>query len=204
VTSRSARPSRKPTKAALLPGLLIFTEGLATEPSYLTEWYRRRRDRVRVTISDFHGSPLQMVEEAVRFREADLKAERKGKGRSYDEIWCVFDVDEHPKIPEAKALATKNSISVAISNPCIELWFILHFQDQSTFIDRGAAQRLSAELLNAAGKRLSPTACVQLIDSYQVAAKRAKALSVLHKGNGSPIGENPSSDMWKIVNSICR
>ncbi len=204
MSARSARPTRKPSRIALLPSLLIFTEGVATETSYVTHLYRRYRDRVRVTISDFHSHPLQMVQEAIRCREADLKAERKGKGRSYDEVWCLFDVDEHPKIPEARALASQNQISLGISNPCIELWFILHFQDQQTWIDRFAAQKAAGELLGIDGKRLPLDICEKLDELFPAAARRAKALDAWHEGNGSPDGENPSSSVWKIVESIRR
>jgi len=53
----------------------------------------------------------------------------------------VFDVGEHPKLPEALDLARRHEIAVAISNPCIELWFLLHFERQMAFIGRWDAQR---------------------------------------------------------------
>jgi hypothetical protein len=46
-----------------------------------------------------------------------------------DEVWCVFDVDEHPKLAEARDQANANGIQLAVSNPCFELWLLLHFQE---------------------------------------------------------------------------
>ena len=37
------------------------------------------------------------------------------------EVWCVFDIDEHPKVLEASQQAMDNGLKVAISNRCFEL-----------------------------------------------------------------------------------
>jgi hypothetical protein len=58
----------------------------------------------------------------------------------YDEVWCVFDIDEHPFVPETKRQARDNEISTAISNPCFELWIRLHFQDRRAHIERAQVQ----------------------------------------------------------------
>jgi len=44
-------------------------------------------------------------------------------------------------ISGAKQQARDNQIHTAISNPCFELWMLVHFQDQSALIDRVHAQR---------------------------------------------------------------
>ena len=76
--------------------------------------------------------PKTLVERAVAMkREAALEAKRKkDENLKYDQVWCVFDIDEHPFVPEAKQQARDNGIEVAISNPCFELWALLHFRDQ--------------------------------------------------------------------------
>ena len=44
---------------------------------------------------------------------------------------CVFDVDNNSQKDLRKAIdvAEKNGIIVALSNPCFELWYLLHFRD---------------------------------------------------------------------------
>ena len=44
------------------------------------------------------------------------------------------------ELPRAFDLARRHQISVAVSNPCIELWFVLHFEDHRAWIDRHAVQ----------------------------------------------------------------
>jgi hypothetical protein len=45
-------------------------------------------------------------------------------------VWCVFDCDEHARLKPAIDQATALELSLAVSNPCFDLWFLLHFQDQ--------------------------------------------------------------------------
>jgi hypothetical protein len=74
-------PHRRPSRAALLPDLLVFVEGLRTEDLYLTYWRRQYRDRVRVEIDPFRGGPLQLVEKALQARRTEARDEKRGRGR---------------------------------------------------------------------------------------------------------------------------
>ena len=121
--SRSRRSPRKGKSAPVSAKKQIYvsTEGQATEPDYVEYWQRKHRHQVVVVIDEFHGGPGQLVERAIRQRQDDLREERRGRGRAFDEYWCIFDRDEH------KESAVSSDIRVAHTNPCIELWFILHF-----------------------------------------------------------------------------
>jgi hypothetical protein len=82
-------------------------------------------------------------------------------------------------------LAAQHNIHVALSNPCLEVWFLLHFGDQNGFIDRHAAQGQAEAVLHCS-KSLS----------------RAIRLDAKHEADGSPPGSNPSSGMWRLVDMI--
>ena len=76
-------------------------------------------------------------------REAERVAKRQRDSYlAFDEVWCVHDVDDHPRLDEARIMARDNDISLAVSNPCFELWLLLHFredpgmQDRETLIDK--------------------------------------------------------------------
>jgi hypothetical protein len=200
--SRSGTPSRPgKSSAAQRPSILVFTEGKKTEPIYLTHWHRLHRERVIVTVDDFHGTPLQLVEMAAAQRSADLRAAKRGKGDAYDQYWCVFDIDEHPYVDQAVQLAAASRISIAVTNPCIELWFLLHFQDQAAELHRHKAQEISSDLL---GFEKVPTAdaLIKLGTRYEDARRRAQALDLKHELDGSPPRSNPSSGMWCLVDQI--
>lgn len=181
--------------------LLVLTEGLRTEEDYLVHWRRRFRDHVLVTIDDFHGVPMSLVDRAVEIKREEARDQRRGNGSAHDEIWCVFDRDEHPNIPAAINKAAVNNINIVLSNPCLELWFILHHSDQAAHIERDQAQQRSGQLLGC-GKALTTKALEDLSDLYLDAKRRAQALDMKHSGDGSPARSNPSTNMWQLVDRI--
>lgn len=198
---RSGPPSRHASGTAVRKELLIFVEGLQTEEMYLVDWHRRHRDRVQVTVDPFRGAPVQLVEHAVDAQRAEAHDAKRNRGRPHDQIWCVFDRDEHPNVAQAADLARRNGIGLAISNPCLELWFLLHFQDQTASIHRHDAQS-QAKVILRCSKVLTPAATEQLAERYEQAKGRAIGLDKKHCGDGSPVGSNPSSGLWKVVDEI--
>ncbi len=181
----------------------MFTEGTKTEESYLLPWRRSYRGTVLVSVDPFHGPPMELVKRAAGVRKQELREEERGRGRAHDEIWCLFDVDAHARLPEARRKAAENGIHLAISNPCIELWFVLHFVDQAAFIDRHDVQKAAGELLGCR-KNLTVDAQSALFDRFDAARERAIRLDEKHAGDGSPGGSNPSSSVWRLIDSIRR
>lgn len=193
---RGRSDRRRPAELAGRRRIQVFAEGEKTEAHYVAYWHRLNRDRVVVTVDPFHGSPRRLVEEAAKTRRQDRR-----QGRMADEYWCVFDIDEHHKVDQAIDMAQANEIRLAISNPCIELWFILHFEDQTAHIDGSHAQRRSEAFLHCR-KNLSSEALVQLEERFEQAKERARKLDRKHELDGSPRRENPSSNIWELVDRI--
>lgn len=197
----SGPPRRRTDYGQQRREFLLFVEGKVTEVEYFTELARRFRERTRVIIDEYHGGPLQLVKAAADRLEAEQKLERKRRGKAPDEVWCVFDTDEHPNIPQALALAAAKGIHVACSNPCIELWFVLHYEDQNAYIHRHDIQKRSRDLLKC-DKHLSEDAMSDLYDRIDAATARASALDTKHLGDGSPSGSNPSTRAAALVGAI--
>lgn len=203
----SRRPPRRPRSLGRAsPGsaprqIAVFAEGSKTEPDYLAYWHRANRDRVQVVIDGGLGAPMTVVDRAADQKRQEAKEARRGRGRASNEYWCVFDVDQHPNVDQAIDKALANGISVAMSNPCIELWFILHFQDQSAHIERGDAQTVSKELLGC-DKVLDSAALSELMERFPEAKVRAVALDNKHLGDDRAAGSNPSSGMWRLIDRI--
>jgi hypothetical protein len=198
---RPGRPKRSVSREAVRRQLLVYVEGARTEEEYVVYWHRRYRTRIHVTIADEHGVPMTLVDLAAAARQQAEREERRGRGAAWDEIWCVFDEDTHPNVAEAIAKAEANSINVAVSSPCIELWFILHFENQTAYIERRQAQSRARHLLGCE-KGLSDKALDILAERYEDARTRAIALDEKHAGDDSPARSNPSSEIWKLVDRI--
>jgi hypothetical protein len=181
------------------PRFLIVCEGTVTEPAHFKAVRHVERCLVELEINP-GGAPKQLVERAVELKEQANRDARRRRDDNlkYEEVWCVFDVDDHRMIPEAKEQAQANDVDVAISNPCFELWVLLHFQDQHAYIDRGNVQHLCRTYMPGYEKRLNYEI---LGPKYSDAVQRAIDLEKWHDSRGTP-GENPSTMIHKLVARI--
>jgi len=129
-----------------------------------------------------------------------------GRARSADEsdVWCVFDADDHPNLKQAVVEARDAGIQVALSNPCFELWLVLHVEDRTAHVDRNAMQRRCREVGLMDGKTITAEGRSQLVNGYQSAERRAQELDRWHDSSGSPAGSNPSSGVWRLVDALQR
>ena len=196
----SGRPPRR-TRVRRPPRriLRVLSEGEVTEPNYLVEWARRNRDKVTLKIDDRGMTPATLVRTAKEY----LKDRRPRRADpDFDEIWCVFDTDQHPNLAQAIHEAGQSEIEVAVSNPCFELWLVVHAREQTAYIDRHDVQRLAGELGLTDGKNIPKSAWNTLVQSLDDAKRRARALDQRHDGNGSPPRSNPSTDVWRLVDRL--
>ena len=147
------------------------------------------------------GVPKTVVELAVRLKkESESEAERrKDDNLRYDHVWCVFDIDEHPFVPEARQQARDNAIDVAVSNPCFELWLLLHFQDQTAHIERDRVARLCRQ--HMPGYKKEPRLCELLKPRQEEALTRAAQLDAWQATRGNA-GENPSTGVHRLVRQV--
>jgi len=104
---------------------VIAVEGEKTEVQYFSD-FGNTRVKVEILSAGTKGlsAPNHILERIVKFEEEnDLGPE--------DERWLVFDVDRQRKhfLNEVAKVARESGYNLAISNPCFELWLLLHFQD---------------------------------------------------------------------------
>lgn len=122
--------ARRPGKQNPLPGIYIFSEGEITEPEYITNYFREKGDRRKVALLPIQrgaGSPLTIVEACAAKLKELKQASKTDSFEKFSAIWAVFDIDAHPKIEDAIRLAHETGVRCAISNPCIEVWGLMHF-----------------------------------------------------------------------------
>lgn len=179
----------------------VLTEGAVTEPSYLAQWARHNRG-IHLDLAESGMAPLSLVQLARDHHRANRRSRPSGRRGDFDEIWCVFDVDEHPNLAQAIHEARQSDICVALSNPCFELWLILHYEDQYAHIERGKAQLRAQRLGALVGKHLQPNEVETLLATYDDAKRRAKTLRQRHLGNGSEPASNPSTNVWELVERL--
>jgi hypothetical protein len=166
-----------------------------TEPEYINVVrVREKINLVRIIIDNAGGTPKTLVDRAV---EEKKRAARSQFGR-YDEVWCVFDFDEHPFIPEAKQKAAANGISVAMSNPCFEFWLMLHFAYYSAPITRQAARHECERQIAGYEKHIPGDVVFPRLDTAILNATR---LARWQETRGAS-GGNPSTDVYRLVERL--
>lgn len=194
------KPRRVPKKSARRT-LLVYAEGKVTEPGYLNHIRKESQFDVNVVVHDDEGVPKSLVPKAVAAKKADRKSANREEGAAFDEVWCIFDVDEHVDLKEVVNLARDHGINLAISNPCVELWFLLHFEDQTAYIHRHDAQKKASQYTHCE-KSLDADALRALFANYDTAKGRAIVLERRHAGVTEFPEDNPSSSVWLLIDSI--
>ena len=199
---RYGRPRRSLSPKRIRGVIRIHAEGRVTEPEYLEKLARRHRDKVRIEFGRLGEGPDSLVDGACKDMDENRRSQRRCDPL-YEQVWCVFDVDAHPNISHAVDKALQKGIEIAVSNPCFELWLVLHRQDQTAYIERHDTQRLARNLGLTKGKALGERVFDDLMHTYEDAKKRAMGLDLMHERNHSPPRSNPSTGVWRLVDTIC-
>ena len=200
--SRTARgidrraPVRDPA-----PRVVVVAEGAVTEPGYLKEFNHIHGDRssARLVPIGGVGYPRAVVERAI----AESRKSRRDRLGGRDSVWAMFDRDEHPRFDEAKNMADGNDVRLAISNPCFELWAILHYRECDAPIDRHECRKTLEKLHPGYGaggrKRFDDPKAIE--SKYRDAVERARKSLTRREEEGDP-GGNPSTTVHHLTEHI--
>lgn len=69
------------------------------------------------------SAPISVAEDAIK----RVELRKKEKQEPFELIFCVWDIDEHKSLNDARQLANAHDFNVIESNPCFEFWLLLHF-----------------------------------------------------------------------------
>ena len=160
------RPYRTPNRphGVRNPKLIIIaTEGTKTEPRYfdaLAIFYASSKIHVRVLDRlESASDPQRVLNQLHKFK----KVYRLNRN---DELWLVIDIDRWTPqmLSEVTSQAVQIGASLAVSNPCFEIWLLLHhralsYYDQPVLNefkennkDRTSRSRLERELITIIGE----------------------------------------------------
>lgn len=169
--------------------MLVYCGGIRTERDYFEALKQQlRASSLTVRIRQAGIAPDALVQAAAAYRDR-----RPGV---FDEVWCVVDVDEFD-IAAAAAEARRSAISLAVSNPCFELWLLLHHADCQSYCNgcQDVHRRLRKHVPGYDKSRID---IVRFADGVDDAVKRAKALDP----SGTTYEKNPSTGAWQVVEQI--
>ena len=187
---------------------LIYCEGANTEIRYF-EALNRVVAHALISVEAIGpaGVPYTLAQTAVE-RASDLGLTKRARRRldsfeERDEVWAVFDRDEHPNYREAIQLCEQKGVGVACSNPCFEVWLILHFADH----DRPDSRREVQRRLRALCPEYDPDKgkcpdCSVLAGVVADAERRAEAQLARRTAEAGAALGPPHTMVWRLTRSI--
>lgn len=178
------QPVRRSARTAL-----VYCGGVSTEPVYfegLKDAFRGRHITIKIRSEGL--DPQRLVRAAAMYRD-----HRPG---AFDEVWCVVDVDEFD-IASAVREAKRHRIHMAVSNPCFELWLLLHHADCrghcAGYADVVARLKRHVPAYDKARLDFGDYA-----EGVGDAVKRGRDLDP----SGAGHQRNPSTGVWRLVETI--
>lgn len=199
--NRKRKPGRQKPFRDPRPIILVVAEGEKTEKQYLEGfWKACRNPRVSIKVVDEQGVPMTLVRTAKQYKnEAEQEAtSEKDPNLAFDSVWCVFDIDVHPDVGSAKEMARDNGIDLAISNPCFELWLLLHFRDNPGMQQHSKVPHMLAEHVPGYHKHVEYNT---YSDGYPQAVNRAERMDCAAIEADEP-GRNPTTGVYKLTELI--
>jgi hypothetical protein len=130
---------------------MIYCEGKNTEPGYFKALERSLRSAIIDVEVQRTGAPKTIAEDAIArpMEEGLARGSRKRPENSFerdDQVWAVFDRDEHEPFDEVIELCERQGVRIGRSNPCFEVWLILHEEEFERPDDRHQVCRHLREL----------------------------------------------------------
>ncbi len=164
------------------PGILVLCGAHRTEPDYFNALKRHLRSTA-VTVRALGGlSPAKLVKHGNSVLASG----------DFDAVWCVFDKDEFD-IVTAASEAARRGVEVAISNPCFELWLLLHHTDHSAY---ATCAQVAARLVGVVSTYNKSRLDFRHFSSgVGTAIERARQL----EHGADSLFPNPSAGVWRLA-----
>ena len=173
---------RKSRGKRINPTFYVFCEG-QTEEEYVK--FLRSKYRIPIEINSKRaGDDISQ-----RFINSYLKTKTSHKK---DQVFLMYDLDVEGTLERLNQIEG----TLLVSNPCIELWFLLHHQDQRASIaSENCVRQLGTHCADYEKGKLSENLKNTLIESMDDATERAERLQRF---------DNPSTTVNDFITELER
>jgi hypothetical protein len=183
--------------------VIIACEDSVSAPLYFRSIFKDLTENHVIAASSFvivkhgHTDPQGVLQDLLEYPDCEY----------FTHKWIVIDRDEErtnggghllENYCQAITQAAKNKIKVAYSNPCFELWYLLHFEYRNTAIDRDEAFENLEQRIEYAKNKLPNLS----IDQQNTAIRNAQNLiksCIATNGQVNPETDNPSTTVHELV-----
>jgi RloB-like protein len=184
---------------------ILISEGKNTERAYFKALESKyHRSNITVDFVGPAGVPIT-IRDKVQTHIAELREKQKHDPSAVDDtVWAVFDCDIHDNVPEAIAGCERAGAGVAYSNPCFEVWLILHHNDYHAADDRHQVQKRYQTLdakYDANGSKIPDCAFLMEEGVVEKAEKLAEIQCKRREEEGAVLGR-PSTTVHLLTRAI--
>lgn len=173
---------KKSTGKLIKPQIWVFCEG-ETERAYVN--FLRSKYRIPIEVV-CHIAGTSITEAAISKYKQSKPAHPK------DRHFLLYDGDVEAVVERLKKI---KHATLLLSNPCIELWFLLHFKNQKSAISSKDCVR-ELENRTASGYQKGKLH-IKLLNKLQEQGKTA-----CERANKLENGHNPSSNLYEFINLL--
>lgn len=185
--------------------VLVAYEGEnKTEKNYFDNFLGRDKNYIIKSVPGNETDPINLVKQTikkVKDLELDLSLD--------DKAFCIFATDtkleKNVQIEAAIKMSKKNNIIPIVSSPCVELWFLLHYEYTTAMVS-------SNEVIERL-KRYYPkyekncNIYPDIKDKTNKAIDNSKKLEKYQKQNNrklQTVEANPYTEIYKIVEELIK
>ena len=194
---------KKNTKNFQSKSILIALEDTKSSRFYFRDLIKHYKLNAHVELAKHIGTNPKKVLEAID------KYIKDNKDIKIDKSWIVIDKDNFPKNDFKGTIETsrQKNVGVAYSNMSYELWLLLHFKDQTTYIsNEDILRELDKEFEKAFSEKYTKSSgsiFIKLLSRMPSAIKRADKLIKMHMKNNDgtldPYEDNPSTTIHVLI-----
>lgn len=195
--------------------ILIVTEGSQTEPKYFNH-FRTRNTNIDIRVVGSRSSSgetdyMSLIRKAQEYQKKNQISASNG-----DSVWVVADGDinfnnpnpvdaRNQQLSKARKAAERSDIQIALSNPCFEYWYLLHFRYTTKYLrDYVATKKELTSFIPNYEK--SDDIYAQLAPLLEQAIQHAKQAEAYHCKDGAvaPFGieVNPFTEVYHLIEAL--
>ena len=184
--------------------LVSYEEKNKTERNYFSNFLGRDKDYTIKSVPGNETDPVYLIRQTIQ-KVKDLGLDLSEDDKAY----CIFDADinkeKNVQIISAIKLAKDNNIIPIVSTPCVELWFLVHYEYTTAMI--------SSDDVIIRLKKYYPKyekncdIYPDIIDKINNAINNSKKLEKYHHLNNKKlqmVEANPYTEMYKIVEELIK
>lgn len=185
--------------------VLVAYEGdNKTEKNYFSNFSNRNKDYIIKPVPGNETDPVHLVTQTIQ-KSKDLSLDLLEDDKAY----CIFDTDmkieKNMQIDIAIKMAKENNIIPIVSAPCVELWFLLHYEYTTAIISNNDVINRLRKYYPKYEKNCNIYS--EIKDRIDIAIENSKKLEKYQQQNNKKlqtVEANPYTEMYKIVEDLIK